>query len=774
MIPMSRMDRVIGEYILCHEKNEFHDVLSEDERLEVAYYLSELPNGLLGWYPFDRAGRVLQIGSWFGAFTEMLCSRCKDVTVVEADPYRAHMTGIRLKACANLKVIKKNVAEYCRECGRKFQYIIFAVDENVDIFPDIPSYKEVLEATKSVLAKEGKLLFISPNRFGTKYFCGEPDPNTKIRFDGMTENNSGLYRFDRQELLDFTDSLGFPYVKMYYPMPDHHHTQMVYTDECRPGPDMRERLYIYVSHKTKRLLDEWFLVERLAKNGMMHFFTNTFFAEMGNVPCSKVIYSAISAERARERAFATNIMENGIVEKVPLYQEGYAGIKQLFANTRELSERGISVLEMKEEGEHAVMPYVRYPSFSQYLQDIVKKDLAQFFSALDCLYEKILCSSEHVAADRNIWRESAPQEDWGVILRKAYLEMIPVNSFWNKGEILFYDQEFTKENCPANYVLFRALRDLYHLSLQIEKFCPLDVLKERYGLTATWKYYEEEEERFQTELRRRNIYSGFFHWLRYLFDIVDQNRRQMEEDEEREYFHPFSNLDCRRIILFGAGRLTDYYLESFGTELQPVFIVDNDSDKWGKRKEGIEIKNPDTILKLMQGTYRVIIAVKDYEPIAMQLEKMGVGADSYRIFHTKIASLLKEKIKYPMSNGKYEIGYVPGKFDTFGIKDLQILEQCKRRCHCLVVGVYAEEAIRKTEGKSSVFPVEERMEIVRQCKYTDRVIPVDQNFLDEIEMWDRVRYGCLFLPKEALQSLHTIWLQRKLRTLGAEVEFFRN
>ena len=167
--------------------------------------------------------------------------------------------------------------------------------------------------------------------------------------------------------------------------------------------------------------------------------------------------------------------------------------------------------------------------------------------------------------------EQAPDVDWGVILEQAYLEMIPVNSFWNEGEILFYDQEFTKENCPANYVMFRALKDIYHLSPEINVMLPLDAMKERYGLTATWEYFAQEEERFQTELRRRNVYSGFFQWLRYLFDVVAKNRRMLEKGEgEREYFNLFSELDSRRIILFGAGKIMEYYLYKYGKLIQIV------------------------------------------------------------------------------------------------------------------------------------------------------------------------------------------------------------
>lgn len=772
MEPVSKMDQIIGNYIANHERNEFQDVLSEDERLEVAFYLSELPNGLLGWYPFEKSGKVLQIGSWFGAFTEMLCSRCRDVTIVEADPYRAYMTGIRLKEVNNLTIIQKSILDCYAESKIKYDYILFVIDENFDVFPDKDAYQQIISVAKAILDPEGKLLFCLPNRFGIKYFCGEPDPNTKVRFDGMTEDNSGLYRFDRQELLNFIEEAGFPYMKMYYPMPDHHHTQTLYSDDYRPDSSMKERLYNYVTHKTERILDEWPLIDRLTKNNVMHFFSNTFLVEAGNTPCSQVIYSAISAERARERAFATNIMADDTVEKVPLYAEGSKGIKQLINHTCTLSKRGIPVLKMEEKEGRAVMPYVKLPSFSSYLQETAKKDVDIFLDGLDRLRDHILRSSDHVSAEKNELLALAPEADWGVILKKAYLEMIPVNSFCDQGEILFYDQEFTKDNCPAGYVLFRALKDIYHFTPEINDQIPIENLKERYGLNTTWEYYAQEEERFQTELRRRNIYSGFFHWLRYLVDVVEKNRLKLNSGEgERDYFNPFSDLDSRRIILFGAGRIAEYYLEKYGPYYPTYFIVDNNQEKWGSQKDGIEIKDPVMISRLMPGTYRVIIVVKKYEPIVRQLADMGIGADSYRIFNTEIDLLLGKRLQVSMTDGKYEVGYVAGKFDQFGMQELRLLEHCKAKSHCLIVGVYTDEQIETEEDKIPPVPFKERMEIVRQCKYVDRVIPADPEYSNEIEMWKEIHFGCLFLQTDTKVPSDAIWLQRKLRTLGSEVEF---
>ena len=373
MKPYSSMDKVIGDYIGKYPSNDFRDCLSNDERLEVASYLSELANGLFGWYPFYPGGTMLQVGSWFGAFTEMLSFRCKDLIVVESDPYRALMTEKRLNAMKNLKVVNQDIIEYCSDCEVKFDYVVFAVDETRDVISDVNSYHNILESVKAVLTDEGKLLLAFPNRLGVKYLCGVPDPNTKIPFDGVTENNSGLYRFDREELLAFVEELGYAFMKIYYPMPDHRQTQMIYTDVFRPGTDVLERIHVYKDCKTRCLMDEWSLMGRLVRNGIFHCFCNSFIVEAGNTPCSEVVYSALSVERDRCRAFATNIYAGGIVEKVPIYPEGYLGIQELMKNTCELASRGIPVLDMEECNHKAVMKQVRLPSLSQYLNDVIIK-----------------------------------------------------------------------------------------------------------------------------------------------------------------------------------------------------------------------------------------------------------------------------------------------------------------------------------------------------------------------------------------------------------------
>ena len=68
------------------------------------------------------------------------------------------------------------------------------------------------------------------------------------------------------------------------------------------------------------------------------------------------------------------------------------------------------------------------------------------------------------------------------------------------------------------------------------------------------------------------------------------------------------------------------------------------------------------------------------------------------------------------------IGYTTGVFDLFHIGHLNLLKNAKGLCDKLVVGVTVDELVQY-KGKNVLIPFEDRIEIVRSCKYVDAAIP---------------------------------------------------
>jgi len=771
--PLNDIDADIGAYISSNPDNDYSHVIRKDRRLEITHYLSDIPNGLFSWYPFENTANVLVIGGQFGSFLRSISRRCNKVVVVERDGYRAHFIKKRMDNHKNIIVDNSDLIDYQGKSEQSFDYIIWAVDESIDRFSK-KDYEIYFLAMKDLLSAKGKILAVIPNRMGVRFFCGERDSQSGLPFEGITDDYFGTYRFSRSELLTFLADLNFNSVKLYYPLPDYRNLQLIYTDEYPAGEEISERIKVYISRNYERVLSENKLYRVLAQNKVLNTFSNDFIVECGNnVEVSNILYSAISSERSADRAFATNICSDGKVRKIPIYNEGISGLEKLKRNADEQIKRNIPSLKISIENNIAVMDKIEGPTLSNYIRKLLNdRDRQGVFQCMDMLYKYILKSSDYTSS--NSLSYMAENIDWGPVLKKAYIEMISVNCFFLEGDILFFDQEYTMNNCPATYVMFRAVKDIYNFIPQIQKLISLEEMQERYNLKGLWHYYLKVEDEFCKKLVNRDLYVGRSMWMNESEDILRRNRRgiKMSNDSSIKLYNPVLGLNDKKLILFGSGKYGDYFLDKYGARYKVDFIIDNNSEKWGTEKRGIVIKSPDEIHSLIYGTYRIVITVANYQPIIDQLRSMGINEDSYRIYHRTIDDLLSLTLRDIMSEGKYNIGYVTGAFDLFHIGHLNLLKRCKERCHYLIAGVLTDEIIKKEKHKSPFIPFEERIEIIRQCKYVDRAIPVDMHNTNKIDAWKELGFGCLFAGSDHEGTAYWTTLQKQLRTLGSDLEFF--
>lgn len=111
------------------------------------------------------------------------------------------------------------------------------------------------------------------------------------------------------------------------------------------------------------------------------------------------------------------------------------------------------------------------------------------------------------------------------------------------------------------------------------------------------------------------------------------------------------------------------------------------------------------------------------------------GVDSYR---------------YKMKSGRFnmspqvKIGYMSGTWDLFHIGHLNMMKRAKQYCDFLVVGVHKDASHK---GKDTFIPFEERMEIVRNVKWVDQVIPSLPEDSDVYKM-GLVKYDMLFVGSD--------------------------
>lgn len=510
-----------GELLLSDARLNINGVLQGAD-WDVFYELSPMREGILNWYPFCQGCHILELSNGYGGITGLLCRNAASVTVLETSQYRAKCISRRYADRDNLTVIVGNPAEKLPD--KQYDYIV--VEKAIDTGEQL---RELLEKLSPFLLDSGKMLFACRNRFGMKYWCGVPDPISNKPYGnlGQAADKAGLSRQGLIQNLEMSaDIEGF---QIYYPFPDERLPQAIYTDEYLPRASIRDRVIPYYTDQERRGLvcRENDFSDELIANQVLPFFANAFLVECAGKKIDKqIVFAALSTDRGSEHGFATTISRGGAVHKTALFPEGIQSLAAICKNQEELSRRGIPCVEQRLTGNHIEMPFVEAPALIESLKDIYMKCAERAEEVFDRLYETILDSSSHVSfAECKFPDQSLTEHSAGVILEKAYIDMIPYNCFWKDGKFLFYDQEFVGEGYPAKYVLFRALRYTYVYVAEAEQIIPLAYFKERYALTEVWDIFEREEARFVESNRNYQLYTSFYRWAGAGRDVETEKKK---------------------------------------------------------------------------------------------------------------------------------------------------------------------------------------------------------------------------------------------------------
>lgn len=118
---------------------------------------------------------------------------------------------------------------------------------------------------------------------------------------------------------------------------------------------------------------------------------------------------------------------------------------------------------------------------------------------------------------------------------------------------------------------------------------------------------------------------------------------------------------------------------------------------------------------------------------------------------------------------KVTIGYAAGVFDLFHVGHVNLLRNAKAMCDRLVVGVSVDELV-KYKHKTPVIPFEERIEIVRSCRYVDVAIPQEE--IDKVEAWKKLKFDVLFVGDDWFAQPSWEAMEAEFKAVGVQVVYF--
>ncbi|SHK71483.1 cytidyltransferase-like domain-containing protein [Selenomonas ruminantium] len=646
----------------------------------------------------------------------------------------------------------------------------------------------VLVALPRYLVPQGRMLLAMNNPFGLRYFCGDRDPYTEQSFAGLEGyrlaygKREDVFRgrmYGSGRMRRWMQAAGFTAMRFYSVLPDLEHPAFLFEEDFLPNEDLTGRVFPFYNHPESVFLEEENLYPMLLENGMFHAMANAYLVECSlDGRLSDVEHVTCSAERGPKYGLYTIIHAENLVEKKPLSVAGEERLRAVQANMEALSAQGIKVVPSQFMAGRLEMPFVTAQVGTFYLRELLKRDQEQFLRAMDHFAELILRSSEHV-------REDAGDGE-GVLLKKGYFDMVPLNSFFADGEFMFFDQEFAIDNYPANVLLTRMVGITYGSDKEMQRLLPIEVMYDRYGLTKYLGRWLRMSDEFLNDLRNlgklHDVYAPHQRDLRQVY----ANRQRInypEEEYQRLFVDIFAGLEDKKLVIFGSGLWAQQFMDGFGREHPVSMVVDNQKSRWGKDLRGIPIVSPDELRQWEPGSFKVLICIKGYQSVVRQLREMGI--EDYGIFDPQRSYPRKPRQvvvpntvaisgegKKDSKAKKYHIGYIAGVFDLYHIGHLNMFRRAKEQCDYLIVGVVSDEGVRKNKGVDPFIPFNERVELVRACQYVDEAHEIPLTYAGTREAWNLYHFDVQFSGSDYENDPY--WLSEKdfLEKHGSTMVFF--
>lgn len=115
------------------------------------------------------------------------------------------------------------------------------------------------------------------------------------------------------------------------------------------------------------------------------------------------------------------------------------------------------------------------------------------------------------------------------------------------------------------------------------------------------------------------------------------------------------------------------------------------------------------------------------------------------------------------------IGYTTGVYDLFHIGHLNLFKNAKGMCDKLIVGVTVDELVQY-KGKNALIPFEDRIEIVRSCKYVDAAVP--QYDMDKLTAAKKLGANYLFVGDDWYDTPKWKEYEKEFEKEGIKIIYF--
>lgn len=117
----------------------------------------------------------------------------------------------------------------------------------------------------------------------------------------------------------------------------------------------------------------------------------------------------------------------------------------------------------------------------------------------------------------------------------------------------------------------------------------------------------------------------------------------------------------------------------------------------------------------------------------------------------------------------YKIGYTQGTYDMFHIGHLNLINNAKKQCDYLIVGVNSDKLVQIYKNKTPIINEKERQMIVANLKAVDECVITTT--LDKVDAWNKYHFNAIFIGDDWRGNSRWEKTGEELKKVGADLVF---
>ena len=507
---------------------------------------------ILKWYPFEKGATILEI--------------YEDNSILKKLDKKINLTS-----CPIQELQLEGEYDYITLLGT-YEYAPI-------IYQGKMPYIEFLQDLKKHLKSNGKILLAIDNRLGIKYLAGAKSKHYNKIFEGIgreiRKNKPNLLL--KKELEYFIKETGFQNYKFYYPLPDYKNTSCIFTDDFLPKSSHSKILYpTYYEEGSMIIYNEIDAMRQICDNGTFVEFTNSYLIEISNEKIKNDIkFVNYNIFRKEKYKLMLTINQNSVV-KLTENDKAKEHIKQIEQYISRLRKLGFEIIE-KVENEKILSNFMTADELDKKIvQQIKQGNLEQAYQEIEKWYQYIKerLEKEEVIGE-NVFEKykiQIPQEiqDKMHFIKSGFIDLLFENIFYENDKYYFYDQEWCIENIPLEFILYRAINNLYTYNVnRLSQVIERKELLKKFDLNEFEDYFIELEKIIQEQILEKEIIERYKEQMKqYSINLEELNHASMKNNIESVPIQDYKNLEEEKVkIETNYQKLLQEYNTSRGWKL---------------------------------------------------------------------------------------------------------------------------------------------------------------------------------------------------------------